>query len=438
MSRNPRRDDDGVIRRRTRVTTLAVVTTCIAALCPTTLATGTMKNELHSNLNRNLLTTTPTTRTWNDLVDETIATCATPPATSTTEECVLGKLRSEVRNRAKDSPNALCAARETTRRAMRAVNEGSSGPTETLVVRCDGVGLALGEIAFDANAEDAGLGSCGEAADAACDGSCAQGVLKKKLNTTDAHDEAMTIGVETCGKVDAQMKDLCARALGWVMRGRRSTAAEARADCASAGSLGDANVVEACRFGVVQAHAKDALERGVDVNAICGGADVVGEPKSQRAADACANALGAALCVAHEYDDVRAREQCDLISDARIKERCVAGVDEERTRREIDLVAAVPSCARALRTLLGDESAAPDVFPPPPPPVDRSAVDHRKEALRRHGSGVGGALWFSCFTVLVVTIACVTAYLRWRDGAGPIRPAGVQYSRVAATEMGTL
>lgn len=421
-------------------TTLAVVTTCIAALCPTTLATGTgtMKNELHSNLNRNLLATTPTTRTWNDLVDETIATCATPPATSTPEECVLGKLRSEVRNRAKDPPNALCAARETTRRAMRAVNEGSSGPTETLVVRCDGVGLALGEIAFDANAEDAGLGSCGEAADAACDGSCAQGVLKKKLNATDAHDEAMTIGVETCGKVDAQMKDLCARALGWVMRGRRNTAAEARADCASAGSLGDANAVEACRFGVVQAHAKDALERGVDVNAICGGADVVGEPKSQRAADACANALGAALCVVHEYDDVRAREQCDLISDARIKERCVAGVDEERTRREIDLVAAVPSCARALRTLLGDESAAPDVFPPPPPPVDRSAVDHRKEALRRHGSGVGGALWFSCFTVLVVTIACVTAYLRWRDGAGPIRPAGVQYSRVAATEMGTL
>lgn len=368
------------------------------------------------------------------MVDETIAACAT----SSTEECVLDKLRAEVRNRAKDSPNALCAARETTRRAMRAVNEGSSGPTETLVVRCDGVGLVLGEIAFDPNAEDAGLGSCGEAADIACDGSCAQGVLKKKLNTTDAHDEAMKIGVETCSKTNAQMKDLCARALGWVMRGRRNTAAEARADCASAGSLGDANAVEACRFGVAQAHAKDALEQEVEVNAICEGADVVGEPRSQRAADACANALGSALCVAHKYDDVRAREQCDLISDARMKERCVAGVDEERTRREIDLVAAVPSCARALRTLLGEESAAPDVFPPPPPPVDRSAAEHRKEALRRHGSGVGGALWFSCFMVLAVTIACVTAYLQWRDGAGPIRPAGVQYSRVAATEMGSL
>src|SRR5210317_1120904 len=98
MSQNPRRDDDGPRRRRwrtssMRVMTLAMVTTLIAALCPTTSATtGTMKKEFpsHQNLHRNLLT--KTTRTWNDVVDETIAACAT----SSTEECVLDKLRAEV------------------------------------------------------------------------------------------------------------------------------------------------------------------------------------------------------------------------------------------------------------------------------------------------------------------------------------------------------
>ena len=182
----------------------------------------------------------------------------------------------------------------------------------------------------------------------------------------------------------------------------------------------------------------------------CAGEGVLGSGRSAsegaRATETCARALGAALATRHEYDEAKAREECDSIANARVKRACARAAREEVARRDIDDDAEIPFCVSALKTPVGQ--ATPSVNPPPPPPprgpVNRDQAEHRKEALRRHGTAVGGALWWACFLSLVVLIVSVSAYVYWRDGGGlgslSPRPSAQQYSRVgvASTELGAL
>jgi hypothetical protein len=208
-------------------------------------------------------------------------------------------------------------------------------------------------------------------------------------------------------------------------------------------SIGKSDGVRACRFGVVEAYVDHALTRGDEVKEICDSDTILGEIEvtdRNRVAEVCADALGVALLVKNEYDAVSAREACDLISATLVKQRCVTAVNEESKQREIDIAAAVSWCTQALKTPLGEAgpvSASPPPSPPPPP-VDRSQEDERKEALRRHGSGVGGALWLVCFTIVLTIVVACTVYLWWRNGGGnPFNPP-IQYRRVAATELASL
>ena len=181
---------------------------------------------------------------------------------------------------------------------------------------------------------------------------------------------------------------------------------------------------------------------GGDPGKMCRSSDLAGSPADARVSDECARTLGSVFMAMYQYDDVKSRERCDLIAEDSFKRLCVASVDEEKTRRDIDLRAAVPFCTRALAEKVGENDpltpSPPPPSPSPPGTNTQDAAEHRKEALRRHGTAVGGALWLTMFLILLTVVLGVTAYLWWRDGGtfGP-RPT-VEYSRVVSAEMASL
>lgn len=290
---------------------------------------------------------------------------------------------------------------------------------------------------------------CGEVYDAACDGGCVKGAVERWFADGNGTAAAAFETNGACGRV-GEAADACARAVGWTMTSMNAT----RDAWDACGVAGRAAGVAACRYGVAEALVKSELTRA-EASAANAGKACVGmfslesgrsASDGARATEACARALGAALATRHEYDESKAREECDSIANTRVKRVCARAASEEVIRRDVSDDVEVPFCTSALKTTVG--SATPSVHPPPPPPppsgpMNRDQVEHRKEAIRRHGTSVGGALWWACFLSLVVLIACVSVYVYWRDGGslGSLSPQPrVQYSRVgvAATELGVL
>jgi hypothetical protein len=249
--------------------------------------------------------------------------------------------------------------------------------------------------------------------------------------------EGITRGYASCdGVKTAALASACAHGVGWALGA--SAVRDAWTACDAAGASADR--VASCRVGVVDAFVDDALgqEGAVDVASVCSIAafGTSGDGVASTVADACARALGEALLIKYDYDDVGSTEQCDLISNTRLKAKCAAAVTEEKTRKAILATASVPDCETAMRTPVGEDAPAGTPAPPaaPPPPLNREALDEKKEALRRHGTAVGGALWLTCFLLLLTSVGVVTAYLHWRDGRGA---TAVQYTRLSA-ELGAL
>ena len=413
----------------------------------------------------------PTTTTWGAVVREIVDACAEdtdPPGGRTNSSrsgspgaCVETALTDAVLRPSgvmesvhvmRDGGTMMCAAREATRMAPSEGGTPSEGSQEreataksVLLKSCCAVAETIGRAAIEAGG---GFAQCGEVASVACDGCCVRGVLFQTLDELKgATARALTAqgASASCVKTDMDLRTTCARALGFVAERLSSDTArdgwEACLDVSA--SIGKSDGVRACRFGVVEAYVDHALTRGDEVKEICDSDTILGEIEvtdRNRVAEVCADALGVALLVKNEYDAVSAREACDLISATLVKQRCVTAVNEESKQREIDIAAAVSWCTQALKTPLGEAgpvSASPPPSPPPPP-VDRSQEDERKEALRRHGSGVGGALWLVCFTIVLTIVVACTVYLWWRNGGGnPFNPP-IQYRRVAATELASL
>ncbi|ABP00585.1 predicted protein [Ostreococcus lucimarinus CCE9901] len=437
---------DGARRRA-----IAVCVVCVAALARGATATRASARAIapratNPNLRASRLDDARAPTTWSEVADEIAATCA---SSADREACATEALLTRCRDGARDAAAATCAARATTTRAMETPNEGETGARKALLGTCAGVGRAIGrERAYDEARGDGGASACGDDADATCEGGCVEGVLERVVERivgemTNGDVEAVVErALRTCDEVGGGKYGTCARAVGRATR--RATKAVERATRDAWEACGRANGVDgvrSCRFGVVEAHVDAGLARGVeDATRACESSDLVGAGEGERETEACARALGAALMSKYEYDDVKSREGCDLSANDRIKTVCVAAVNEEKTRRDIDVSATLAFCASALRTPLGQASPTADPSPPPPPPpVDPDQVEHRKEALRRHGTAVGGSLWLACFIVLLSSIIAVTAYLWWRDGImfGSGRPV-VQYTRIQATELGSL
>lgn len=386
-----------------------------------------------------------TTETWSDVLDDALRACA---SSKDRAGCLTSALTGKVVDEMRDAPRATCAAREATRRAMTTPNEGASGLSETLIASCASVGRAIGR----ACSETSGTRACGDAADVTCDGGCVKGVLEGVVARADGANETRdaigdlvkTLLVDRC-EAASTTYDACARASGWAATRAREVneTRDAWDACAAASGTSGAR---SCRFGVVEAYVEERLKEasGGDPGEMCRSSHLTGSTGADaRASDECARTLGSVFMEMYQYDDAKSRERCNLIAKDRVKRLCVASVDEEKTRRDINLRAPVPFCARALATKLGaDEPLTPSPPPPSPPPPGKNTRDeaeHRKEALRRHGTAVGGALWLTMFLILLTLVLGVTAYLWWRDGGtlGP-RPS-VEYSRLqVSTEMGTL
>ena len=419
-------------RRRARATPRVVALLCAAlASTPAVARARAMRRD--------------SPRTWDDVARDALETCAPTRDRAT---CVAAALLANCADGARDAAAATCAARATTTRALDAPSEDARGARRTLLANCAAVGRALGrDRAYDETAADGGARACGTAADATCDGGCVEGVLERvaeRAASDDANASAEALVgkvLRTCDAGEGGTYETCARAVGWATaRARANERATREVWEACAGAKG-ANGARACRFGVVEAYVDAGLARGVrDAAEACESSDFVGAGGGEREIEACARALGAALMSKYEHDDAKSREGCDLSANDRVRRACAAAVDEEKTRRDIDVSATLAFCSSALRTPLGQASPAADPSPPPPPPpVDPDQVEHRKEALRRHGTAVGGSLWLACFIILLSSILAVTAYLWWRDGVmfGSGRPV-VHYSRVQATELGSL
>ena len=146
---------------------------------------------------------------------------------------------------------------------------------------------------------------------------------------------------------------------------RRARDARRAEACAAANGTSGAR---SCRFGVVEAYVEERLKEmsGGDPGKMCRSSDLAGSPADARVSDECARTLGSVFMAMYQYDDVKSRERCDLIAEDSFKRLCVASVDEEKTRRDIDLRAAVPFCTpRSLKRL------------------ERTIRSHRRLRLRR-------------------------------------------------------
>ena len=434
-------------RRASRVRCLATLACVLVARGMDVARAETFDRESSSIVGRSSerrarrreTTETPTRETWSDAVDDASRACA---SSEDRARCLTRALRERMEDAPRDAPGATCAAREATRRAMTTPNEGASGVPETLLVTCASVAREIGRDCSETRA-------CGEWAEAICDGGCVKGVAERAVEGEDARETGGSAGdlvkklLEDGCERGSSAYDACARASGWAAtraRDARQTR-DAREACAAANGTSGAR---SCRFGVVEAYVEERLKemRGGDPGEMCRSSDLAGSPADARVSDECARTLGSVFMAMYQYDDVKSRERCDLIAEDSFKRLCVASVDEEKTRRDIDLRAAVPFCTRALAEKVGENDpltpSPPPPSPSPPGTNTQDAAEHRKEALRRHGTAVGGALWLTMFLILLTVVLGVTAYLWWRDGGtfGP-RPT-VEYSRVVSAEMASL
>ena len=123
---------------------------------------------------------------------------------------------------------------------------------------------------------------------------------------------------------------------------------DAREACAAANGTSGAR---SCRFGVVEAYVEERLKemRGGDPGEMCRSSEsrgvAGGRARLQRVRDGRWDP-SSWRCISTTTS--KSRERCDLIAEDSFKRLCVASVDEEKTRRDIDLRAAVPFCTRAL------------------------------------------------------------------------------------------
>ena len=388
---------------------------------------------------RSLLASPSPSRTWTDGGDDLATQCAASNARAT---CVLDALRANARAGAKDANRATCAAFETTRRILDSPSENGADRSTTLLKSCRAIARVIGSEAYAGASAESHVGACGSSAEVACDGGCADGAMEAFLAHYMASTPSPTVreGVErgyaSCDDVERAMESACAHGVGWALGA--SAVRDAWTACDADGASADR--VASCRAGVADGFVDNALgqDGAIDVGSVCSSADfgASGDVVAKEVSDACARALGAALLIKYDYDDVGSTEQCDLIASTRLKSKCVEAVNEEKTRKAILVAAAVPECETAMRTPVGQD-APPGTPPPPaspPPPLDREALDEKKEALRRHGTAVGGTLWLTCFMLLLTSVVVVTAYLHWRDAHGR---STVQYTMLSA-ELGAL